>query len=81
MVRLAHLLFPTLSLRLVRNAYAGETSCSALLLTFYLYSINKSLNPFAITPQAILDGKGLVIIIMIQDCNFRLISAYLDYIQ
>ena len=57
MVKLAHLLFPTLSLRLVRNAYAGETSYSALLLGFYLHSTDKLLNSLPSTHKAALDGR------------------------
>ena len=36
-VKLAYHPFPALSLRLVRNAYAGKTSCSAPLLGFHLH--------------------------------------------
>ena len=58
-VKLAHHPFPALSLRLVRNAYAGKTSCSAPLLRFHLRSIDISLNLLAFTNQAALDGRGL----------------------
>ena len=38
-----------LSLRLVRNAYAGQTYCSAPLLEFHLHPIDISLCPLAFT--------------------------------
>ena len=72
----------------MRNAHAGETLCSALLLRFHLHSNDKSLSPFAFATEAALDGSGpthdpidLLEILMIWDCNFRLVPAYLNYLR
>ena len=58
-VQLAHLLSPTLSLRLARNAYAGKTSRSALLLAFHLHLTDKPLNSLTLAIQVALDRSGL----------------------
>lgn len=58
-VQLAHLLSPALSLRLARNAYAGKTSHSALLLAFRLPSTDQPLNSPTFTTQAALDVSDL----------------------
>ena len=82
MVKLARLLFPALSLRLVRNAYAGETSCSALQLGFCLHqSISRSIVLLFQTRQLLMAGISLndpielIGITMIRECNFQLLPA------
>ena len=80
-VELAYLLFPASSLRLARNAYAGKISRSSLLLRLQLHSTEISLNSLTSTNRAFLDSRGLVRTVEIQDCNFRLISTYLNYIR
>lgn len=57
-VKLAHHLFSALSLRLLRNAYAGEKHCSAPQLGYQLHSIDGLLSTLAFTNQAALDGRG-----------------------
>lgn len=71
-VQLAHILFPASSLRVSCNAYAGKTTRSALLLRLHLHSTEKSLNSLTFTTRAVLDGRGLVITIVIQDLQFSI---------
>ena len=68
-----------------RNAYAGETSCSAPLP--YIRSTARSILLIFHTRQLLIAGVSLngpielTMNIMIRDCSFQLIYAYLDCLR